>query len=89
MGSAGHRALDEVSQIFDDAAQLIRRHNPAELTTRPEARHDAGTARVRIARTLANLAHVTGREIQNYTRMMEAADHANGSHRTLPKWSAA
>ena len=85
LGPHGHSSLREVAQSLDEATGLMRQHGHAGLTTHPSGRQDADAARVRIARTLANLAHVTVREIHNYTRMMETAAHANGRQRSLPK----
>jgi len=85
VGLVGHAAMSEVAHTLDEAARLVRGNAHAWLPTNPDARRDAAVARVRIAGTLANLAHVTGREIHNYTLMARAAGHANGSHGTLPK----
>ncbi len=82
---AGHPVMSDVTATLDEAAQLVQRHTHAWLPTNPDARQDAAVARVQVAETLSNLAHVTGREIHSYTRMAQAADHANDSHGQLPR----
>jgi hypothetical protein len=81
----GHPVMSEVADTLNEAAQLVGRNVHAWLPTNPDARQDAAVARVQVAETLSNLAHVTGREIRSYNLMATAADRANGSHGALPK----
>jgi len=82
---AGHPVMSDVADTLNEAAQVVGRDGHAWLPSNPGARQDAAGARVQVAVTLSNLAHVTSREIRGYSLMAAAADVANGSHGALPK----
>ena len=71
-----HPNMTDVAHSLEEAGDLIRRLGPPQLTT-TAAQADANAARVRVARTLANLAHLTSREIRTYRAVVEAAHRAN------------
>ena len=81
----GHPVMSDVADTLDEAARRVQRDTHAWLPTNPDARQDAAVARVHVAETLANLAHVTGREIRGYAEMAHTANDANGSHGQLPR----
>jgi len=66
---AGHPVMSEVADTLNEATQMVGRDVHAWLPTNPDARQDAAVARVQVAETLSNLAHVTGREIRSYALM--------------------
>ncbi len=69
-----HPSTTRIVQAWQQTATLLNRHaHPGLATTRP-ARQDAAAARVRVARTLAVVAHVTGRELQGYIRQIQATE---------------
>ncbi len=85
LAPTGHPVMIEVADTLTEATQQVGRNGHAWLPTNPGARQDAAVARVQVAETLSNLAHVTGREIRGYTLMTAAAYRANRGHRDLPK----
>ena len=84
VSAAPHPSMTDAAHNLDEAADLIRRLAPKHLIT-AAAQGDANAVRVRVARTLANLAHVTGREIRTYSAVVDAADRANAGGRDLAK----
>lgn len=63
-----HPTAGRVAETLQQAADLLRRHAHPGMVRSPEGRADAAAARVRVARTVAALAHVTGGEMQAYAQ---------------------
>lgn len=73
---APHPTAARVAATLRQAAGLLHRHAHPGLARDPEARADAAASRVKVARTVAAMAHVTGGELQAYTRQVMDADRA-------------
>ena len=69
-----HPGATRIADTWQQAATLIRRHARPGLARDPQARDDAAAARVRVARTLAAVAHVTGRELGGYARQVQHSE---------------
>jgi len=82
---AGHPVMSEIADTLNEAARVVRRDGHAWLPSNPGAERDAAVARIQVAVTLSNLAHVTGREIRSYCMMAAAPDLATDRHGALPK----
>ena len=63
-----HPTAGRVAETLQQAADLLRRHAHPGMVRSPEGSADAAAARVRVARTVAALAHVTGGEMQAYAQ---------------------
>lgn len=69
-----HPGPARIADTLQHAGALLRRHAHQAMAHDPEARADAAAARVRVARTLAAVAHVTGRELQGYDRQLQQSE---------------
>ncbi len=69
-----HPSTVRIADALRAAAAMVRRHADPAWMGDPVARADAAAARVRVARVLAAVAHVTGRELQGYSRQLPGAD---------------
>lgn len=63
-----------IGETWQQAAALLHRHAHPGLARDSQARGDAAAARVKVARTVAALAHVTSRELQGYIRQVQQAE---------------
>jgi len=77
-----HPTAARITETLRQAAGLMHRHAYPGLTRDPEAREDTAAARVKVARTIAAMAHVTGAELQAYTRQVTDLDRAASGAKT-------
>ena len=71
-----HPTAGRVAETLQQAGDLLRRHAHPGMVRDPKGIADAAAARVRVARTVAALAHVTGREVAAYARQATDAERA-------------
>ena len=66
-----HPITSRIAVTLGQASALLNRSGYPRLDTDPAAAVDGVDVRLRVARTLATLTHVTGLELRRYTRQVE------------------